>query len=608
MPSVLTDIPSNGAARYPAARTALAYYPDETSEPVLTTWTEFNDASRAMANALCDAGLQPGDRLAMLTANSVAMLVTDFGAYANGIVTTSIYATSSPDEVRFILRDSGAHAILVGDAQKLSMVRAVAADCPELRLVIAVEADDDATAAIAGAPQVTSVTFDEFLARGRRVAPETAAVVAERTRDVNPDTLATLIYTSGTTGAPKGAMLTHGNFEAALRIHHERLEMLSDRDTSLCFLPLSHIFEKAWTYLCLDYGMMVSVNADPKAITKVIRRVRPTCMCSVPRFWEKVYTAVMVKMESVGPVKRLMIRRALKAGSMRNLKYVRTGRRVPALLEKRYNFYNSLVFKPILRAAGIENGNLFPTAGAPVSPKIVEFFRAIGVPMMVGYGLSETTATVTCFPTVDYEIGTVGTPIPGVEVRTGKDNEILVKGPTVMKGYFHNEKETREAFTEDGWFRTGDAGALDAAGDLTLTERLKDLFKTSNGKYIAPQMLETQLAQDKYIEQVAIIGDCRKYVTAIIIPAFKALREYARQKKIAFVTNADLIRNIDIRRLIQEHIDKIQQNLASYEKVKRFILLPHEFTVESGELTNTLKLRRPVINRRYASEIESMYS
>ena len=384
--------------------------------------------------------------------------------------------------------------------------------------------------------------------------------------------------------------------------------MLSDRDTSLCFLPLSHIFEKAWTYLCLDYGMMVSVNADPKAITKVIRRVRPTCMCSVPRFWEKVYTAVMVKMESVGPVKRLMIRRALKAGSMRNLKYVRTGRRVPALLEKRYNFYNSLVFKPILRAAGIENGNLFPTAGAPVSPKIVEFFRAIGVPMMVGYGLSETTATVTCFPTVDYEIGTVGTPIPGVEVRTGKDNEILVKGPTVMKGYFHNEKETREAFTEDGWFRTGDAGALDAAGDLTLTERLKDLFKTSNGKYIAPQMLETQLAQDKYIEQVAIIGDCRKYVTAIIIPAFKALREYARQKKIAFVTNADLIRNIDIRRLIQEHIDKIQQNLASYEKVKRFILLPHEFSVESGELTNTLKLRRPVINRRYASEIESMYS
>lgn len=607
MPSVLTDIPANGAARYADTRTALAYYPDEASQPQLTSWTEFHRKATAMANALCAAGLKPGDRLAMLTANSVAMLVADFGAYANGIVTTSIYATSSPDEVRFILRDSGARAILTGDAQKLSMVRALAPECPELRLIIAAEADDDISAAIAGAPDVRTVSFTAFLKEGIEAQPHTEAEVAARTRAVTPDTLATLIYTSGTTGQPKGAMLTHGNFEAALRIHHERLEMLSDRDNSLCFLPLSHIFEKAWTYLCLDYGMSVSVNADPRAINKVIRRVRPTCMCSVPRFWEKVYTAILLKMESAGAVKRLMMRRALTIGSARNLKYVRTGREVPALLKKRYNFYNNLVFKPILRAVGIENGNLFPTAGAPISPKIVEFFRAIGVPMMVGYGLSETTATVTCYPTVGYEIGTVGTPIPGVEVRLGKDNEILVKGPTVMKGYFHNEKETAEAFTEDGWFRTGDAGQVDAAHALLLTERLKDLFKTSNGKYIAPQMLETHLAQDKYIEQVAIIGDCRKYVTAIIIPAFKALREYARKKKIAFVTNADLIRNMDIRRLIQEHIDNLQQGLASYEQVKRFILLPHKFTVESGELTNTLKLRRPVINRRYASEIESMY-
>lgn len=605
MPSILTKIPGNGAARYNADRIVFNYYANADADPEQISWNTFNNNVNAVANALANNGLKPGDRVALLTANSAAMLTTDFGAYANGIVTVSIYATSSPDQIKYIINDSEATAILTGDAEKYSMVRALASECPSLKLIITVDAAIDGSA-IPGS-EAKTITFADFIKQGQRVGDDIKAMVAERTAAITDDDLATLIYTSGTTGEPKGAMLTHGNFDAALRLHKVRLTMLSDKDTSICFLPLSHIFEKAWTYLCLDYGMTVNINADPHAVNTIMRRVHPTCLCSVPRFWEKVYAAILAKFETAGFVKRILIQRALKVGGRRNLHYKRRGLKVPALLEKRYKFYHKHVFTPILQAIGIENGNLFPTAGAPISPEIVKFFRGMGVNMMIGYGLSETTATVTCFPDENYEIGTVGMPLPEVQVKMGPKNEILVKGPTVMKGYYHKDKETAEAFDADGWFRTGDAGQFDACGELTLTERLKDLFKTSNGKYIAPQSLETQLTQDKYIEQVAIIGDRRKYVTAIIIPAFKALREYARKKNIRFMTNADLIHNIDIRSLIQQHIDALQANFASYEQVKRFVLLPHEFTVESGELTNTLKLRRRVINHRYASEIEAMY-
>ena len=257
---------------------------------------------------------------------------------------------------------------------------------------------------------------------------------------------------------------------------------------------------------------------------------------------------------------------------------------------------------------GITGGNIFPTAGAPLSNGIVEFFHSMDVNLMIGYGLSETTATVSCFPYVDYEIGTVGTVLPGIEVRIGNESEILVKGPTVMRGYFNKPEETAAVFTEDGWFRTGDAGHFDENGALVLTERLKDLFKTSNGKYIAPQAIESRLGEDKYIDQVAVIGDRRKYVTAIIVPAIEAIKEYANRKKIQYRSLEDLLKNSQIVDMIASRIDALQEGLASFEKVKKFTLLPREFSMENGELTNTLKIRRPVINRRYASEIEAMYA
>lgn len=303
-----------------------------------------------------------------------------------------------------------------------------------------------------------------------------------------------------------------------------------------------------------------------------------------------------------------MTARALNIGRRRNIDYVRLGLKAPWWIEKQYQFFDKKVFSLLRKAIGVENGNIFPTAGAPLSANIVEFLQSCGINIVIGYGLSETTATVTCFPQTGYEIGTVGTRMPGVEVKIGEENEILVKGATVMRGYYNKPEATAEAFTADGWLRTGDAGYIDESGALVLTERIKDLFKTSNGKYIAPQALESRLGEDKFIEQVAVIGDKRKYVTAIIIPAFEALKEYARKKHIQYRTMEDLIKNTDVRKMIQERIDILQENFAGFERIKKFTLLPQEFTMEAGELTNTLKIRRPVINRRYAREIEAMYA
>ena len=538
----------------------------------------------------------------MFSPNDPYILVTDFAAFANRAVPVSIYATSSPQQVEYIVRDAGAEIIFAGTEEQYHIARAVAANVSAVRQIVTYDDVERAPG------DTTTLTFKQLLALGAAASDECRKEVERRTAAATPDDIATLLYTSGTTGAPKGAILPHSCFNAALEVHHKRLTSLTDADTSLCFLPLSHIFEKAWTFFALDCGIQVYVNRDPHIIQAVIREVHPTCMCSVPRFWEKAYAAIQEKMARMKPLSRWMCAQALKAGRRRNLDYVRLGKKVPALLEMRYRFFNKKVFNKVQRIMGIEHGNIFPTAGAPLSPAITEFFRSMGVPIVIGYGLSETTATVSCYPYEGYEIGTVGTVLPGIEVKIGEENEILVKGPSVMRGYYNKPEETAAVFAEDGFFRTGDAGYFDESGALVLTERIKDLFKTSNGKYIAPQAIESRLGEDKYIEQVAVIGDNRKFVTAIIVPAVEALKEYASRKKIQYRTLEDLVKNPRVRDLISKRIESLQEGLASFEKIKKFTLLPKEFTMESGELTNTLKIRRPVINRHYADEIEAMYA
>ena len=354
--------------------------------------------------------------------------------------------------------------------------------------------------------------------------------------------------------------------------------------------------------------MRIAINVDPKDIQNTIREIRPTIMCSVPRFWEKVYSAIQDNLSKMKGIARRLAERAFVIGRRRNVEYLRVGKRVPLWLECQYRFYDKFVFSKIRRAVGVEKGNIFPTAGAPLSDTINEFLHICGINIVYGYGLSETTATVSCFDLVGYEFGTVGSLMPDIQVKLGENNEILVKGKTVMKGYYRKPEETARVFTEDGWFRTGDAGKVNEQGALVLTERLKDLFKTSNGKYIAPQALETRLGEDKYIDQVAVIGDQRKYVTAIIIPAYEALKEYAAQKQIQYRNLEELVKNQKIQALISERIEVLQKNFARFEQIKRFTLLPQAFSMEKGELTNTLKIRRSVINLLYKDEIEAMYA
>ncbi len=601
MANILTTLIQRQKNAYSARRTAL-WERQPSGEWTPITWGELSEAASKVARALEILGVKEEERVAVFSPNDPKILATDFGCFANRAVTVSIYATSSEEQVEYIVRDSGAGIIFVGTRAQYETARKVAAKLPSLtQIVVYDEIETDAD-------DKSSMTFSQLLKLGEAAADACRREVEARTARAVPDDVATLLYTSGTTGEPKGAILPHSCFNAALEMHHQALTSLSDRDTSLCFLPLSHIFEKAWTYFCLDSAIQVYVNRDPRMIQDVIKEVRPTCMCSVPRFWEKAYTAIQEKMSAMSPVARWLCARALKVGRRRNLHYKRLGLPVPRLLEARYRFYEKKVFSTVKKAMGITNGNMFPTAGAPLSNAIVEFFHSMGVNLVIGYGLSETTATVSFHPYVGYEIGTIGNPLPGVEVKIGEENEILVKGPTVMRGYFNKPEETAAVFTADGWFRTGDAGRIDDNGALVLTERLKDLFKTSNGKYIAPQAIESRLGEDKYIDQVAVIGDSRKYVTAIIVPAIEALKEYARRKKIQYQSLEDLLKNSQIIEMLTRRIEALQEGLASFEKIKKFTLLPREFTMESGELTNTLKIRRPVINRRYASEIEAMYA
>ncbi len=605
MPNILTNLVHGQVRHYGPDR--VVYNTIDLDGPdgarlLPTTWGEFAaDVDNASA-ALEILGIVPTDMVAIFAPNCPEILITDFACFANRAVPVAIYATSSPEQVEYIVNDSKARMLVVGSEAHYRTAREIAGKCPTLKHIVIidhnVEPDRDDN---------TSMSFSHLLDLGRVASPKSRSEVARRTAAATGSDIATLIYTSGTTGEPKGAILPHSCFDAAIEAHKARLDSLSDSDTSVCFLPLSHIFEKAWTYFCLTMGIRVDINRNPKRIQEAVALAHPTCMCSVPRFWEKVYTAIQEKAARTKGIASLMLRRALKTGARRNLEYARLGIKAPLWLEMKYRFYDRTVFASIRKAIGIGSRNFFPTAGAPLSARIVEFFHTCGINIVVGYGLSETTATVSCYPSVGYQIGTVGTVLPELQVKIGKDNEILVKGPTVMRGYYGRPQDSADAFTPDGWFRTGDAGIIDSSGSIVLTERLKDLFKTSNGKYIAPQAIESRLGEDRYIEQVAVIGDSRKYVTAIIIPAFEALKEYASRHKIQFTSMDDLVENSEIRRFIAERIERLQKGLAGFEKIKRFTLLPREFTIESGELTNTLKIRRPVINALHADRIEAMY-
>ena len=420
------------------------------------------------------------------------------------------------------------------------------------------------------------------------------------------DDMANILYTSGTTGDSKGVMLTYGQYDAALRANDEVVPV-SEKDRVINFLPFTHIFERGWAYLCLSEGAQLIINTYPHEIQESMRQVHPTCMSSVPRFWEKVYIAVKAKMDEAGSVQKKLFYHALAVGRKRNIEYIANGKRPPLTLELEYKIINKTILSMVRKQLGLEHPNIFPTAGAYVSPEVEEFVLSIGIGMVVGYGLTESLATVSCVHLdKKFTIGSVGRPISSIQIKIGEDNEILLKGPTITKGYYHRDTTNAKVFDEEGFFRTGDAGYM-KDGELFLTERIKDLFKTSNGKYIAPQQVESLLLVDKFIDQVAVIADQRKFVSALIVPEFRLVEEWAREHHIAFSSREDLCANEQVKKMLQERVNTLQQQLAYYEQIKRITLLPHHFSMESGELTNTLKIRRPIINKNYQAEIDKMY-
>lgn len=580
-------------------KTALTFKKFGSDKWQSVSWNQFSLRVKQVSNALLNIGAKPHDKIAVFSQNCVHYLYTDFGAYGIKVCSIPFYATSSEQQIQYMINDGQVRFLFVGEQEQYDKAHRVFALCPSLERIIIF----DSSVRIS-THDPAALYFKDFIKLGENLPRQTE--VEALYQSASMDDMANILYTSGTTGDSKGVMLTYGQYDAALRANDEVVPV-SEKDRVINFLPFTHIFERGWAYLCLSEGAQLFINTYPHEIQESMRQVHPTCMCSVPRFWEKVYIAVKAKMDEAGSVQKKLFYHALAVGRKRNIEYIANGKRPPLTLELEYKIINKTILSMVRKQLGLEHPNIFPTAGAYVSPEVEEFILSVGIGMVVGYGLTESLATVSCVHLDKrFTIGSVGRPISSIQIKIGEDNEILLKGPTITKGYYHRDTTNAKVFDEEGFFHTGDAGYM-KDGELFLTERIKDLFKTSNGKYIAPQQVESLLLVDKFIDQVAVIADQRKFVSALIVPEFRLVEDWAREHHIAFGSREDLCANEQVKKMLQERINTLQQQLAYYEQIKRITLLPHHFSMESGELTNTLKIRRPIINKNYQAEIDKMY-
>ncbi len=580
-------------------KTALTFKKFGSDKWQSVSWNQFSLRVKQVSNALLNIGAKPHDKIAVFSQNCVHYLYTDFGAYGIKVCSIPFYATSSEQQIQYMITDGQVRFLFVGEQDQYDKAHRVFALCPSLERIIIF----DSSVRIS-THDPAALYFKDFIKLGENLPRQTE--VEALYQSASMDDMANILYTSGTTGDSKGVMLTYGQYDAALRANDEVVPV-SEKDRVINFLPFTHIFERGWAYLCLSEGAQLFINTYPHEIQESMRQVHPSCMCSVPRFWEKVYIAVKAKMDEAGSVQKKLFYHALAVGRKRNIEYIANGKRPPLTLELEYKIINKTILSMVRKQLGLEHPNIFPTAGAYVSPEVEEFILSVGIGMVVGYGLTESLATVSCVHLdKKFTIGSVGRPISSIQIKIGEDNEILLKGPTITKGYYHRDTTNAKVFDEEGFFHTGDAGYM-KDGELFLTERIKDLFKTSNGKYIAPQQVESLLLVDKFIDQVAVIADQRKFVSALIVPEFRLVEDWAREHHIAFSSREDLCANEQVKKMLQERINTLQQQLAYYEQIKRITLLPHHFSMESGELTNTLKIRRPIINKNYQEEIDKMY-
>ncbi|MEJ5106792.1 AMP-dependent synthetase/ligase [Chryseobacterium sp. MYb328] len=556
------------------------------------SWKKFSEIVFKTANALKEAGVQENDKVAIYSDNSSEWMIMDLAAMAMGAVTVPIYSTNNAEQAEYIIKDSGAKVVLVGNQiQYDACLGLLDKEDNHLETIII------SKKAVWIKKELNSFYLEDFIAKS-----SSELEICKKEYD---DT-ATLIYTSGTTGTPKGVMLTHGNFIKAFDSHFEFFKFKNFEDElSLAFLPLSHVFERSWSLLCLYGGARVYFLEDPKNVAKALEEVKPTTMCAVPRFFQKVYAGVLEKAEEGSPLKKKIFDWALKTG-WETAELRRNERPVPFGLKLKESVADMLVFSKIKNKMG---GRLWflPCGGASLSPEVTRFFESVGIHVTVGYGLTETTATLTLFPLTHFEHATSGKPLPGVEIRIGESDEIQARGNGIMKGYYNRPEETEKVFTEDGWFKTGDAGKMDDKGNLIITDRLKDLMKTSNGKYIAPQQIENLLTNNNFIQQIMLVAEGRQFVSALIVPNFEFLQEYIKKNNIPFTNWEEVVKNEKIIHLYKEKVKELQHELADYEKVKKFTLMPAEFDINTGEITPTLKVKRNVVLKKYADIIEKMY-
>ncbi len=560
------------------------------------SWEEWGRNVKRFAMGLISLGLNERDRVAVLSENRPEWTYVDLAVLSANAADTPVYATNTPEQVEHILRDSGSRFIVVSTEEQLTKVKEIKGNVPDLEKAILIDRESEH-------PEDWILTFAEVLELGGTEGDP--AAFEKRVEGVGTQDLATLIYTSGTTGAPKGVMLTHDNFLSNVRGALEILP-ISESDVALSFLPLSHSFERlAGYYAILAGGGTVAYAESIDKVPDNIQEINPTVMCSVPRLYEKIHARVLATIESGPALKKKLFGWGMGVGTEVS-KRITEKKEIPQALKLKQKVADKLVFEK-LRARMGTRLRFFISGGAPLAREIAEFFHAAGILILEGYGLTETTPVISANRPDAYKLGSVGQPLPNLEVKIAPDGEILVKGPSVMKGYYNRPEETREVLTEDGWFATGDIGYLDQDNFLYITDRKKDIIVTAGGKNIAPQNIENLLKLNRFIEQVCIIGDKRKYLTALIGPSFADLEGYARENGIATEPRQQLVEHPRIQGLFQDAIDEANAQLARYESIKRFTVLPMEFSQESGELTPTLKVKRKVVGTKYKQQIDRMY-
>lgn len=560
------------------------------------SWKEFGQQVDQLSLALLAQGLRVQDKVGIYSNNMPQWTIADFAALQLRGVTVPIYPTNTAAQSSYIVQDADVKVLFVGEQLQFDSAVSMFDECEQLELIVAMSDDVDV------GEHSFALTWSAFIEKAQQ---SDRHELEARIADANLEDILTLIYTSGTTGKPKGVMLDYLNIGSQLKGHDERLSLSQD-DVSLCFLPLSHVFERAWTFYVLYTGATNCYLQDTMQVRDALSEIRPTIMCAVPRFYEKIFSAIHEKVSKAPVIRKVLFTWAVNMGAKMAVCH-QEGRKPSFMLKKSHKLADKLVLSK-LRALLGGRINFMPCGGAKLDETIGRFFHAIGINVKLGYGMTETTATVSCWDDKCFDPDSIGMSMPGAQVKIGENNEILVRGPMVMRGYYKMPEETALTFDEHGFLKTGDAGHIDENGNVFITDRIKELMKTSGGKYIAPQVVEGAIGKDHFIEQIAVIADTRKFVSALIVPCFDSLEEYAKELNIKYHDRVELIKHHQIVEMLEKRVNGLQHELAKFEQVKKFKLLPKAFSMDDGELTPTQKLRRKVISDKYQDEIEEMYT